>query len=104
MPEGNAMSLEAQGIPLLPLRQSIFAFTMDEHGFRLVCGIIDYWQTHYGMTLAEAVERMNERLGARHGYPPADVTADSLWFHDTMEHIARVMIEGYYWVKKDATA
>ena len=98
------MSLEAQGIPLLPLRPSIFAFTMDEYGFRVVCDIIDYWQVHYGMTLTEAVERLNERLGARHGHPPADVTAYSSWSNDTSEHIARVMVEGYYWVKKDAPA
>jgi hypothetical protein len=91
------MSLEAHGLPLLPLRPAIFAFTMDEHGFTLICDIIDYWQKHYGMTLAESVELLNVRLGAR----PAEVTADSIWFSNTMEHIAREMVEGMYWVKKD---
>jgi hypothetical protein len=93
------MSPEDCGIPLLPLRPALFAFVMDEAGFRLVCDILNFWQSHYGMTLAEAVERINERLGAREGRPPASLTADSLWFNDTAEHIARVMVEGNYWIE-----
>jgi hypothetical protein len=53
------------------------------------------------MTPEECVERINERLGAREGHPPADVRADSMWFTDTVEHVAREMIEGNYWVKEN---
>ena len=74
---------------------------MDEAGFRLVCDILKFWQIHYGMTLAEAVERIYDRLGAREGRSPASVTADSLWFNETAEHTARVMVEGNYWIKPD---
>src|SRR4051812_20862532 len=53
------------------------------------------------MTLAGAGGLVNDRLGGRGGEPAARVTADSLWFHETAVHTARVMFEDMYWVKRE---
>lgn len=98
------MSPEDHGIPLLPIQPAIFTFEMDEAGLRLVREIIAYWQAHYGMSPAESVERLNERPGARDGEPAATIVEgeDAFWFNDSAEHIARQMIEGMYWVKRES--
>jgi hypothetical protein len=98
------MSSEDHGIPLLPLRPAALAFPTDDAGFDLIRGIVAYAQARYGMTLAQAVGHLNDKLGARDGRPPIAVTVDGFWFRDPLEHVARQLFEGTYWVRRNDAA
>jgi hypothetical protein len=98
MPEENA---EPDAASLPPLRANALTFTVDEIGLRYVRRMVAVMQKRYRMSLEQAVQELNSRLGAWGqcavivwGHEQSD-----WWFHETPEHSVRAMYEGMYWYR-----
>lgn len=89
-----------QSLPLSPLRPAILTFVVDAAGLEYVRDMIDVMRARYDMTYEQALTELNERLGARDGREPAVIVWDDprsiWWWHETPEHEARSMFEGFY--------